>query len=309
MLRFMGKIRLAAGVGILSLILFVEANAQNHLEHLLNNLRKLGYSLTREEVVALKKIDLRFDTKNRLDILERILTDREGIHGLKDANYFDKTETIRNALLLLDEHNLPSVRVLIEKLNDQEPWEKREKMVLAFISAKRDIRYKSNVAYLINTLPQYAGDLERVTSEDVSWAIMDVCNSLSYLSDLFVYKGDPDLLGPLFTYALRAYGYPAEYLSNMFVDMFIKRPEVFISVLAEQSDLAIHAAINALVSGIWNHEFQKKVNDVLKGDLSWVDDREKHVLKILADKVGEKNGRPEDGLPQKKSIPQAHTGG
>jgi hypothetical protein len=210
-----------------------EVQAQNyHASKLVRNLLKIGYPLDREDVSALDKIGMRFDSKNRITVLEKILQDRDFIHSRKDIDYFIRTEIISDALRLLDEHNLPVTHRLIDEFNQQAGWEKREKVLLAYMAAKRDIRYPSNAVYLLSVLHQYGKDLERIDSAESTQTILDDMNCLSYLADLFVYKGDKDILNGLILYSSGASGFPGEYLSHRFIDMLLLRPKVFISTLA-----------------------------------------------------------------------------
>jgi hypothetical protein len=220
---------------------------------LVRNLLKMGYPLDRDDVIALNKIGMRFDSKNRIIVLERILRDRDVIHSKKDIDYFIKTEVICDALRLLDEHDLPVAYRLIDELNKQKGWEKREQLLLAYMAAKREIRYQSNAAYLLSVLPQYGSDVERVYSGESSLAIIDRMNYLSYLADLFIYKGDTDILNSLITYSSRTHGYPAEYLSHMFVEMFLLRPKVL------------------------------KVKDVLQKDIFTADERNQRNIHFIVD--------------------------
>jgi len=206
---------------ILCVGLVGETQAQDYnVTNLVRNLLKIGYPLEREDVIALDKIGMQFGSKNRITVLEEILRDRDSIHS-RSEDFFIKTEIIIDALRLLDEHDLPVVYKLVDELNQQDGWEMRERALLAFMAAKRDIRYPSNTAFLLEVLPQYGSDLEKIYSGDTSHAIIDVMNCLTYLADLFVYKGDKDILNALILYSARAYGYPAEYLSHMFIDMFL----------------------------------------------------------------------------------------
>lgn len=235
--------------------------------NLVRNLFKIGYPLNREDVIALDKYGMKFDTKNRIKLLEEILLDRDSIHSRKDIDYFIRTEVILDALRLLDEHDLPVANTLIDELNKQGGWEKREKTLLASMAAKRGFRYQSNAAYLLSVLPQYGSDLERIYKGESFQAIKDVMNCLSYLADLFIYKGDKDILNSLITYASRAHGLPAEYLSHMFVEMLLLRPKDFISILVAKDEQTVISVINSLDFGIRNNQVRERVKDVLRKNL------------------------------------------
>ena len=250
---------------------------------LVRNLLKMGYPLDRDDVIALNKIGMRFDSKNRISVLEKILRDRDVIHSKKDIDYFIKTEVICDALRLLDEHDLPVADRLIDELNKQEGWEKREQLLLAYMAANREIRYQSNAAYLLSVLPQYGSDVEKVYSGESSLAIIDRMNYLSYMADLFIYKGDTDILNSLITYSSRTHGYPAEYLSHMFVEMFLLRPKVFISTLATKDEQTVNAAIHSLVFGIRNDQLREKVKDVLQKDIFTADERKQRNIHLIVD--------------------------
>ena len=160
----------------------------------------------------------------------------------------------------------------------------RERALLAFMAAKRDIRYQSNAAFLLEVLPQYGSDLERIYSGDTSHAIIDVMNCLSYLADLFVYKGDKNILDSLILYSARAYGYPAEYLSHMFIDMFLLRPKVFISTLAVKDSNTLNTVIKSLIFGIRNNQVRAEVKAVLQKDLFAADEPNQATLDLIIKK-------------------------
>jgi len=276
--------RIVACIFILCFGLPGEAQAQDYnVTNLVRNLLKIGYPLEREDVIALDKIGMQFGSKNRITVLEKILKDRDFIHSRND-DFFIKTEIIIDALRLLDEHDLPVVYKLVDELNQQEGWEMRERALLAFMAAKRDIRYQSNAAFLLEVLPQYGSDLEKIYSGDNSHAIIDVMNCLSYLADLFVYKGDKDILNSLILYSARAYGYPAEYLSHMFIDMFLLRPKVFVSTLAAKDSNTVNTVIKSLIFGIRNNQVRAEVKAVLQKDLFAADDPNQRTLNLIITK-------------------------
>ena len=276
--------RIVACIFILWVALPGEAQAQDfNVANLVRNLLKIGYPLEREDVIALDKIGMQFGSKNRITVLEKVLRDRDFIHG-RDGDFFIKTDIVIDALRLLDEHDLPVVYKLIDELNQQDGWEMRERALLAFMAAKRDIRYPSNVTFLLKVLPQYGNDLERVYSGDTSHAIIDVMNCISYLADLFVYKGDKDILNSLILYYARAYGYPAEYLSHMFIDMFLLRPKVFVSTLAGKDSKTVNTVITSLIFGIRNSQVRAEVKAVLQKDLFAADDPNQRTLDLIKTK-------------------------
>jgi hypothetical protein len=282
----MWKIRILTCVIILCSGLGTEVQAQNyHASKLVRNLLKIGYPLDREDVSALDKIGMRFDSKNRITVLEKILQDRDFIHSRKDIDYFIRTEIISDALRLLDEHNLPVTHRLIDEFNQQAGWEKREKVLLAYMAAKRDIRYPSNAVYLLSVLHQYGKDLERIDSAESTQTILDDMNCLSYLADLFVYKGDKDILNGLILYSSGASGFPGEYLSHRFIDMLLLRPKVFISTLAGKDDQTIDTVMNALIFGIRNNEVRAKVKEVLQKDLFTADEPNQHSSALLVNRL------------------------
>jgi len=202
---------------------------------------------------------------------------------------------------LLDELELPAARTLVEKLNQQQGWEAREKALLAYMAAKRDIQYQANVDYLLHILQQHGGDLEKIYSGETSRAIIDVMNCLSYLADLFVYNGNTYILNALIRYGSRAYGFPAEYLSYQFVDMFLLRPKVFVATLAVKDDSIVNTVTDALIFGIRNNQVREKVKEVLRKDLSSMEAPGKRVVILLTDKV-----HKQDGLAGPKAL-QQHT--
>jgi len=259
--------------------------------NLIRNLLKIRYPLNREDITALDKIGMRFDTKNRIDLLEKILIDREAIHSLPNIDYFTKTEVVYLTLRLLDGHNLPRVDKLIDALNQQEGWEKTEKALLAFMAAKRNFRYPSNVSYLTNLLKQNGLDLERIYKGEIFHAIIDQMSVLSFLSDLFIFKGDKDILNLLISYSSSTYGFPGEYLSHMFVEMFLFRPRIFISSLAAKDDHIVNEVIKELIFGVSNNQLKEHVKDVLRKNVFIADaydpERMESIIKKLNSAVDE----------------------
>jgi hypothetical protein len=297
----MGKKIITAGIVVLLLSFGGIVYAQNYIAHLVRNLIQMQYPLTKEDVLALDKIGMRFDTKNRITVLEKILMDRDDIHNRKEVDYFVRVETICDALRLLDELDLPVANTLVEKLSRQQGWEAREKVLLAYMAAKRDIRYKENVDYLLRILAQHGSDLEKANSGEASTAIIDVMNCLSYLADLFVINGDTYILNSLIRYGSSAYGFPAEYLSHEFVDMFLMRPKMFVTALAIKDDPIVTSVINGLIFGIRNNQIREKVKGVLRKDLSTMEAPGKRVVMLLTEKV-----RKQEELANPKAL-QQHT--
>jgi hypothetical protein len=288
---------------MLLLTLWVESRAQDNIAHLVKNLLKMGYPLKKEDILALDKIGMRFDSKNRITVLEKILADRDFIHARQEVDYFTRTEAIIDALRLLDELDLPASRALIEELNRQSGWEAREKALLAYMAAKRDIRYQSNISYLLDILPQHGGNLEKNYSGESARAIIDVMNCLSYLSDLFVYNGDTNILDALIRYGSKTYGFPAEYLSYQFVDMFLMRPKVFVATLAIKDDPIVHTVTNALIFGIRNNQVREKVKEVLRKDLSSMEAPGKRVVILLTEQVYKQAGLTDPEALQQHTAP------
>ena len=275
-----------AGIMILFGGMFASVQAQDqHTHNLVKNLLKIGYPVERVDVLMLDKIGMRFDAKNRIDLLEQVLGDRESIHGHLEIDYFIRTEVICDALRLLDEHNLPVVKQMIDALNQQTGWERREKALLTYMAAKRGIRYEPNARYLLEVLTRYEQDLKRIYDGDASLVIIDIMNSLSYLADLYVYKGDPDILDALLLYSSHAHGFPAEYLSHMFVDMFLLRPKIFVSRLALNDDRTVSNVSNALVFGIRNNQIRQKVKGVLQKDLFTAEERKQANVALILKKL------------------------
>ena len=280
----MWQIRIIGCICILCVGLTGEAQAQNYnVTKLVRNLLKIGYPLEREDVIALDKIGMQFGSKNRITVIKKILRDRDFIHN-RTEDFFFKTDIVIDALRLLDEHDLPVVHNLIDELNQQDGWEIRERALLAYMAAKRDIRYPENLAFLLKVLPQYGTDLARIYSGDTSHAIIDVMNCLSYLADLFVFKGDQEILNALILYSSRAYGYPAEYLSHMFIDMFLLRPKVFISTLTAKDSNTVNTVITSMIFGVRNNMVRAEVKAVLQKDLFAADDPNQRTLDLIITK-------------------------
>jgi hypothetical protein len=304
----MWKIRIVTCVIILCSGLGEAVQAQHyHTSKLVRNLLKIGYPLDREDVILLDKIGMRFDSKNRITVLEKILRDRDFIHSRKDIDYFIRTEIISDALRLLDEHDLPVTNRLIDEFNKQAGWEKRERVLLAYMAAKRGIRYPSNAVHLLSVLHQYGSDLGRIDSAESTQTILDVMNCLSYLADLFIYKGDKDILNALILYSSRASGFPGEYLSYRFIDMLLLRPKVFISTLAVKNDQTIDTVINSLIFGIRNSEVRAKVKEVLQKDLFAADEPNQHNSALIVNKLNAQIDLTVSKSETKKPGPHANS--
>jgi hypothetical protein len=279
------KKTLTTVVVVLFLGFLREGYAQNNITHMTKNLLKMGYPLTKEDVLALDKVEMRFNSMNRITVLEKILKDRDFIHSREQVDYFVRTEAICDALRLLDELDIPVVRTLIGELNLQQGWEARENTLLSFMAAKRCIRYHENVDYLLGILDQYDRDLGKIYNEESYRIIIDVINCLSYLADLYVYKGDRHILNALITYSSRAYGFPAEHLSHMFVDMFLMRPKELAETLAARDAQTINTVTNAMIFGVRNNRVREKIIAVLNKDSSLAEGPGKPVIILLTNKI------------------------
>jgi len=287
---------------VLFLGLLGEGHAQNDITHMTKNLLKMGYPLTKEDVLALDKVEMRFNSMNRITVLEKILKDRDVIHSREQVDYFTRTESICDALRLLDELDIPVARKLIGELNLQQGWEARENTLLSFMAAKRSIRYPENIDYLLGILNQFGRDVERMDKEESYITIIDVTNCLSYLADLFVYKGDRRILNGLITYSSRAYGFPAEHLSHMFVDMFLMRPKELAETLAIRDAQTINTVTNALIFGVRNNQVREKIMAVLNKDSSLTEGPGKPVIILLTNKIHSQAGLNGSKTLQKKPL-------
>lgn len=244
-----------------------EACSENYSSLLVSGLLRIGYPLTRDDVVALDKISMRFDTLNRVDVLTRIIEDRQHIHSLEKGDSYEKTEVICNALRLLNEMDLPLIRDVVGKFVKEGGWQEKERRLLAYMAAKRDIDYAANVDFLIAAMPSQETDLQKGWGGEISLSIMDICDNLSYLTELYIYQGDREILDALITYAGRVYGYPKEYLSYMFVEVLLQRPQLFIDILSEKDDLQVDPVINSLLFAIWRNDAKSKVDRILENEL------------------------------------------
>jgi hypothetical protein len=269
----------------LCVFLAPEIHGRNNVSSLVVNLLEIGYPISAEEVLALDKIAMRFDGLNRLDVLRKILSDRDRIHGMKGADYLAKTDAVGYALRLLDEHSLPETDALIEALSRQAGWERREKTRLSYMAAKRGIDYASNVASLLGELSQSDGGPDTGTGVDITVGILDFSNTLSYLSDVFNHTGDVDIGAALIRYVARAYGYPAEYASRLLVDMCIHQPVVFVPLLAAKDEETKKTIIDAIVFGIWNNQQKENVLEAIGEALHLRNKRERDMISLLRKKI------------------------
>ena len=271
---------------MLLLVFLEKAYGKDYARLLVKGLIKLEYPLDRMDVIALDKISMRFDTKNRFDVLKMILRDRDKIHNSKKGDYYEKVDVICNALHLLDELDLPRTNEVVGELISEQGWEKREMILLSYMSAKRDMDYGANKKYLIESLPKQG--LEEWNG-DISSAIMDAYDNISFLSDLYIYKGDKEILDALISYAAHAYGYPAEHLSRIFAEMFIQRPQLFINALSEKDVQKTEMVIDSLIFGIWDGKIRGEVNEILKTKLSDKDYVNNWVVNLLRDRLENKS--------------------
>jgi len=258
-----------------------EARAENYSSLLVKGLLRLGYRMTRDDVVALDRISMRFDSRNRIDVLTRIINDRQSIHAMETGDAYEKTEVICNALRLLDEINLPVTREIVAGLVQEDGWQEKERRMLCYMAAKRDIDIGANTRILIESMPSQETDLQRGWGGEISLSIMDICDNLSYLTELFVYRGDRDILDALIKYAGRSYGYPKEYLSYMFVEILLQRPRLFIDILSEKDEQSVDPVINSLLFAIWRNDAKSKVDALLQEELGSAGYEDNRIVKLF----------------------------
>jgi hypothetical protein len=153
-------------------------------------------------------------------------------------------------------------------------------------------------------LDQYSRDLGRFYHEESYRIIIDVINCLSYLADLYVYKGDQHILNSLITYSSRAYGFPAEHLSHMFVDMFLMRPKEIIETLAARDERTINTVTNSMIFGIRNNQLREKIMAVLNKDFSLAEGPEKSIIIILTNKIHSQADTVENHKTLQDNTPQ-----
>ncbi|MCB2182698.1 MAG: hypothetical protein KQH63_11765 [Desulfobulbaceae bacterium] len=244
------------------------AHGQNYSSRLVNGLFKLGYPLDRQSVIALDKISMRFNAPNRIDVLNRILGDRHKIHSMEEGEHFIKTQVVCDALRLLDELDLPVTRDIVEKLVGEKGWEEKERRILSYMAAKRDIDFETNIQYLIRAMPRQGADLQEEWDGEISLAIMDICDNLSYLAELFVLRGDPAILNALVNYAGQAYGYPKEHLSYMFVETLLARPHLFVAILSARDEVSVRQVVKSLFFARWTNNVREKIEALLDNDFA-----------------------------------------
>jgi hypothetical protein len=280
-------------LALLSVSFQPAAHGKNYPSLLVQGLIRLGYPLDREEVIAIDNISMRFDARNRIDVLTRILSDRPTIHATKTGDAFLQTEVICNALRLLDELDLEITRQLIEKLINEQEWRPREQRLLSYMAAKRDIDFNANAGFLISSLSRQRADFEAEWGNEASLAILDTCDNLSFLADLFIYKGDRAILNAMFNYAGQAYGYPKEYLSHMLMEIFLQRPRLFVDILGENDRDRTHVVVNSLIFAIWTNDVKGKVDKLLADELSDENYSANRVVHMLRTRL-QSHARPEE---------------
>ena len=264
------------GFCLLWLCLSSQAAARDPLDPLLKSLE--GIRLHFDDSV-LYGLEAKQDYRRQVEAVLAILDGREALHSLADVDDFRKTRIVCNALHLLDEFDTPLVNRNLSRLSGEENWKRRERDLLAYLCAKRNIQYDANVAYLLESLKFYETDLESPGNEEVARTVRDTCDTLSYLGSLFILHGDPTILEELFAYTSIAYGYPAEFLSDRLTGMLMKRSELFVSSLARSSDKTIRDVTNSVVFGVRNDSVRKSVEEafysqldrVEAGEEEWVD--------------------------------------
>lgn len=270
------------GFWLLWLCLASNAAAQDPLGQLLQALEGITWPFG--DAVLLKLEDAT-DYRRRLEAVLEILEEREAIHDRTEIDEFRKTQIVCGALRVLDGYDLPLVEQILFKLSAEENWKRGEKALLAYLCAKRDIHYEANVTYLFQCLTFYETDLESPVNRKVAWTIRETCDTLSYLGDLFVSKGDTRILGELFAYTSIAFGYPAEYFSNRLVGMLIKRPVLFVSSLSGSNEETIRDVCTSIGFGIRNDSIRKSVEEVLNDKLNRVEGKEGEVVVRLKKEV------------------------
>jgi hypothetical protein len=148
-------------------------------------------------------------------------------------------------------------------------------------------------------LDHYSSDLGGIYHEETYRIIIDVINCLSYLADLYVYKGDRDILNALITYSSRAYGFPSEHLSHMFVDMFLMRPKELAETLAARDVQTINTVTDTIIFGVRNNQVREKIMAVLNKDFSSAEGPGKPIIIILINKIRSQDGASGDRTLQK----------
>ena len=260
------------------------ALGQEDLSLLLQRLDEVDYPLEHDDLVGLGESQ---DPEKRIHTLQKILGDRRALHSREDLTPYVKTEITCSALRLLDGYDLPRVDGIIRRLSGEEDWEVREKAILAFLAAKRDMGYRENVAYLLRLLPKYTEELSRGANDDVAWTITDLCTCLSSLAELYLLRGDDAVLSALFTHSTTSLGYPAEYASYILVDLLLKRPKPFIASLARCAGLTRASVLNSITYGIRSDRVKKQIEEVLN-DGGTRGDREKDLISALAGRLADR---------------------
>ena len=255
-----------------------QAVAQDALDQLLKSLEGITQPF---EVTVFSRLEETQDYRRQVEAVMEILDHRESIHSRADVDDFRKTQIVCNALHLLDEYDLPDVERIIRRLSEEEDWKRRERDLLAYLCAKRDIQYDTNVTRLLESLKSYETDLESPANREVAWTVRDICDTLSRLGDLFILNGDPRILDELFAYASIAFGYPAEYFSDRLVGMLLKRPDLFVSSLARSRDKTLQDVTNSILFGIRNDSVRKSIEEALRNKSEGVEGREKEVVAHL----------------------------
>ena len=154
--------------------------------------------------------------------------------------------------------------------------------------ATRGINYESNVSFLLNTLAQNSGAQATNSKVGMSVEILDFCNVLTYLADIFDHTGDKHVLNALILFSMRGYGYPGEYTSRLLVDMLLQQPETFVSVLSAKDEHTRKAVIDSMVFGIWNNQQRGNVIKVINENLHLTDQREKDTVSHLTNEINRK---------------------
>jgi len=266
------------GFCLLCLCISTKASAQDPLDQLLKSLEGIAWPFDYGVLLNLEETP---DYRRRVGAVTEILDEREAIHSRSEMDEFRKTRIVCGALQLLDEYDLPLVEQILFRLSEEENWKRRERALLAYLCAKRDIRYDANVGYLLECLALYETDLENPANGNVAWTVRDMCDTLSSLGDLFIRKGDERILGALFAYASVGFGYPVEYFSDRLVGMLVKRPVLFVSSLAGSGDETIRDVTNSIGFGIRNDSVLESIDQVLHEKLDGVGGREKELVSRL----------------------------
>jgi hypothetical protein len=174
---------------------------------------------------------------------------------------------------------------IVKKLVREDDWQEKEHRMLCYMAAKRDIDFAGNIQFLIASMPSQETDLQREWGGEISLSIMDICDNLSYLTELYVYRGDRRILEALIRYAGRAYGYPKEYLSYMFVEILLQRPQLFIDVLSDKDERSVDVVINSLLFAVWRNDAKEKVDTLLREELAEKDYARNRVVVMFRDRL------------------------